>query len=140
MKLSFQFISIMLFGLILASCISNGNENIKPVPNTLGDSPLTPFPIDLDASYQYWSGGEFEELTVYSLTQGVSQAAHDAFVVCGLDDKVIETLVNSYLADGSEKQVLMAGDLESEPLWEVVMTVMPLTPDIYLVTCSGERT
>lgn len=138
MKLSIQLIGIMLFSLILASCISNGNENIEPVPSTLNDSSLTPFPIDLDTSQQ--QSGEFEELPIYSLTQGVSQAAHDAFITCGLDDKVIETLVNSYLADGSEKQVLIAGDLESEPLWEVVMTVTPLTPDIYLVTCSGERT
>lgn len=118
-----QLIGITLSGLILSACINNGSDSVN-------------------GSHQYWDGGELEGQPIYSLTHGVSQAAHNAFKACGLANNAIETSVTTYLDGGSERQVLVAGDVESEsePLWKVVVTVEPLTPDMYLVTCSREET
>ena len=128
---------MLLLCLVLSSCIANSAINSGDTPD---NASLTSQPTVAKVDDQEWDEGEFAGQPVYSLTHGVSQEAHDAFEACGLDDDVIETLVSYYLENGAERQVLMAGEPEGEPLWEVVMNVEPLTPDIFLVSCSGERT
>lgn len=112
-------------------------------PSTTGIVPearsTTPEPAT-----RYWDGGEWEGQPVYSLVHGISETAHNMFVECGLDDKVIETAVSSHLMNANDhmpsKEVLIASEVESdETLWSVSMNVEPLTQDVFLVTCTGKR-
>jgi hypothetical protein len=132
MKQNCKIIVMILVYVILTSGCNSANVDESARPNEAREGDAS---VD-SAEGDYWDGGTFVGRPVYSLTFGVSQAAHHAFSECGLGDNAIETAVESYLPTGTERQMIVAQDSQEDTLWSVAMTVKPLTADIFEVTCS----
>ncbi len=139
MKSKRTIIGIIVVCLILASAcngerVDNAELEIENVGNSIDG--LGETAEEETSANDYWDGGDFAGQSVYSLTWGVSQAAHDAFSDCGLRDNNVEHAVETYLQESAERQMVIAKDSQQEVLWSVAITVSPLTADVYEVDCS----
>lgn len=100
---------------------------------------------DTSDSGQYWNGGDFSGQSVYSLSLGISQTAHDIFAACGLGDDHIETAVATHLEQpeiqyrGASRQGISEVTKDRTPIWWVSIGVTTISEDLYLVTCYGKR-
>lgn len=59
-----------------------------------------------------------------------------AFSICHLPEVNIEQAVETYVQQGTERQIITAQDSQHETLWSVAIDVAPLTADVYQVTCT----
>lgn len=91
----------------------------------------------------YWNGGEWPDMPVYGLRQGISQRAHDHFRACGAGDEQIEELVRVHMERASHAITLSSrlvvearGEPQATPTLRRVMDIERLVPGVYLVTCE----
>jgi hypothetical protein len=133
-----RLILVLSFCILLLACseLPPTADNPPPAKTPLFQAE----PVSLPAPY--WDGWPYLDQPVYSYSAGPSAVVHADFIECGLGDEYIEKAVRSHVAN-SRSRVSESGIMEvnagQEPVWAVSIEVTELTPDIFLVLCSGKR-
>jgi hypothetical protein len=138
MKLNHTRIGIVILCLLLLSACSSPADDNNTLPDetqgNLIDKPANS--AEPTPPGDYWDASDFPGQSVYSLTFGISQAAHDAFSACHLPEVNIEHAVETFLQQQTERQIITAQNSQHETLWSVAIDVASLTADVYQVTCT----
>ena len=133
----------LLFVWINASCRSSSTDSLLPLASP--DVTRPEAGSDPSKTSEYWSGGEFSGQAVYSLSQGISQTAHDIFAACGLGDEQIKTAVATHLDKpeiqyrGASRQGISEVAKDRQTIWSVSIMVTTISDDLYHVSCFGKR-
>jgi hypothetical protein len=131
-------ILVLTFCILLLGC-----SELPPTADNPPPAKTEPFlagPVSLPAPY--WDGWPYLDQPVYSYSAGPSAVAHADFIECGLGDEYIEKAVRSHVANSKNrisKSGIMEVNADQESIWAVSIEVTELTPDIFLVLCSGKR-
>jgi len=128
MKPNRTFVFVVLLLLVFAAGCGEGSE----VSNESRPTATR----ELSEADEYWDGGQFAGRSVYSLSRGMSQALHDAFEECLLEDDEIETAVQNFITYGTERMMIVARLDRDETVWRKSITVTPISADVYELSCS----